>query len=82
MYRGRKSLRERRQEAESLSNVISGYEIRQSRQKAQAATEDHSRLNLSCMPKDRIKMLSDMERDYEGFSRAVKLIMNESNRET
>ncbi len=78
-----KSLRERRQEAESLSNVISGYEIRlQSRQrKLQAATEDHSRLNLRLhAEEDRIKMLSDMERDYEGFSRAVKLIMNESNR--
>ena len=50
-------------------------EIRlQSRQrKLQAATEDH-RLNLRLhAEEDRIKMLSDMERDYEGFSRLLNL---------
>ena len=71
------------EDRDGAKNVISGYQMRlQSRQrKLDAAQEAHRRLqmdenNLNA----RIKMLAEMEKMYEGYSKAVKLVMGEGAR--
>jgi chromosome segregation protein len=69
--------------AEELKNVIAGYGIRLSnrKKKLEQAAEERTRLTMQHhAAENRVKLLSDMERDYEGYSRAVKLIMQESER--
>ncbi len=76
----RKELDKVTEDRDGAKNVISGYQMRlQSRQrKLDAAQEAHRRLqmdenNLNA----RIKMLAEMEKMYEGYSKAVKLVMGE-----
>ena len=71
------------EDRDAAKNVIGGYQMRlQARQrKLDQAQERHRRLqmdenNLSA----RIKMLSEMEKLYEGYSKAVKLVMGEAER--
>lgn len=71
------------EDRDGAKNVISGYQMRlQSRQrKLDQAQERHRRLqmdenNLNA----RIKMLAEMEKLYEGYSKAVKLVMGEAER--
>ena len=71
------------EDRDAVRNVISGYQMRcQSRQrKLDEVQEKHRRLqmdenNLA----SRIKMLTEMEKMYEGYSKAVKLVMGESER--
>lgn len=76
-------LSQEKEKAQSLNNVISGYEIRlQNRQKKlESVSKEYNRLSMELRAKqDRIKLLTDMERDYGGFSRAVKLVMQASER--
>ncbi len=79
----RKELDKVTEDRDGAKNVISGYQMRlQSRQrKLDAAQEAHRRLqmdenNLNA----RIKMLAEMEKMYEGYSKAVKLVMGEGAR--
>jgi len=72
---------EEKEKADSLTNVISGYEMRLAgrRKKLEAATDTYTKRKMEQNAlENRIKLLSDMERDYEGFSHAVKLVMQES----
>ena len=71
------------EDRDAAKNVIGGHQMRlQARQrKLDQAQERHRRLqmdenNLSA----RIKMLSEMEKLYEGYSKAVKLVMGEAER--
>ena len=65
------------------TNVISGCRMKiQSRENALAAVQEKC-TNFSIEAKNiesRIKMLSDMEREFEGYSRAVKTVMKEQSR--
>ena len=79
----RKELDKVTEDRDGAKNVISGYQMRlQSRQrKLDAAQEAYRRLqmdenNLNA----RIKMLAEMEKMYEGYSKAVKLVMGEGAR--
>ena len=86
----RKALAEFRGELERVTedrdaakNVISGYQMRcQSRQrKADEAAERQRRLQMDENNLNgRIRMLAEMEKLYEGYSKAVKLVMNEAER--
>ena len=72
-----------REEKNSLANIISGYELRlQSREKkAQDAQEKHRGLQMDQNNlQSRIRMLTEMEKLYEGYSKSVKLVMSESER--
>ena len=78
-----KELEKVTEDRDAAKNVISGYQMRlQGRQrKLDQAQEKHRRLqmdenNLS----SRIKMLAEMEKMYEGYSKAVKLVMGEAER--
>ena len=71
------------EDRDGAKNVISGYQMRlQSRQrKLEQVQEKHRRLQMDENNlNSRIKMLSEMEKLYEGYSKAVKLVMNEAER--
>ena len=72
-----------RDEIGRLKNVISGYTMRlESRKKRTAAAAD-KKMQLVMEQnalKSRIRLLTEMEKDYEGYSKAVKLVMQESQR--
>ncbi len=68
-----------------LNNVIAGYRMRaQSREKTTAELSDlRTRLTIDAKSMDgRIAMLAEMEKEYEGFNKAVKAVMRESERGT
>ncbi len=79
------SLRELAEEQSKNDNVLSGCRIKlQSReQKVAQLTQKANALEVDERSMDaRIRMLSDMERDFEGYSRAVKTVMREKTRGT
>ena len=74
----RSALAEAEEEARSVGNVIQGHTLRMAGREKKA--EDAARLlqaltmeenNLS----SRIRLLTEMEREYEGFNQAVRLVM-------
>lgn len=76
-------LSQAREERDSLLNVINGYSLRvQSRQKKLSEAEQrHTQLQMEENSlHSRIHMLSEMEKLYEGYSKAVKLVMTETGR--
>ena len=69
--------------AAELDNVVSGYRMRTEsrRKKAEEAEENARRLEMDGRALDqRIAMLREMEKDYSGYTRAVKTIMQEAGR--
>lgn len=71
------------EDRDAVNNVIAGYQMRcQSRKrKVDEAEERHRRLQMDDNNlNSRIRMLSEMEKLYEGYSKAVKLVMNEAER--
>ena len=77
-------LEQAREDRDALKNVISGYALRlDSRQKkAKQAEERHVQLQMEENAlKSRIHMLSEMEKLYEGYSKAVKTVMGEAGRQ-
>ena len=72
-----------REDREALSNVISGYSMRSESRKrrVEATQETHRRLQMDEHAlTSRVHMLSEMEKLYEGYSKAVKLVMGEAQR--
>lgn len=70
---------------ERNSNVLEGCRIKLKSREESAAQlgERLNRLEVDGRSMDgRIRMLSDMEKEYEGYSRAVKTVMRESERGT
>ena len=79
----RKELDKVAEDRDAAKNVISGYQTRlQFRQRRlDQAQEKHRRLQMDENNlNSRIKMLSEMEKLYEGYSKAVKLVMGEAER--
>ena len=76
-------LKQAREEQQSLANVLSGYAMRlQSRQKKEKEAEERQvklQMEENAL-QSRIHMLVEMEKLYEGYSKAVKLVMGESSR--
>jgi len=73
------------EERDGVKNIISGYSLRLNarRQKAEQARERRMKLQMDDNAlTSRIKMLTELEKSYEGFSKAVKLVMAESERGT
>jgi len=78
-------LRKTEERAQSLRNVIGGYKLRLSkrRERAEAAKEKKEKLSLELSSlRSRKGILAEMEKEYEGYSRAVKTVMQESLRGT
>ena len=79
----RRELEQAREDRNALLNVISGYALRvEARQKkAKSAEERHVKLQMEENALSaRIHMLTEMEKLYEGYSKAVKLVMGEAGR--
>ena len=66
-----------REEEQAAANVIQGHSLKMEgrRRRAQEAAQQAEQLRrqLAAM-EDRIRLLTEMEKEYEGFSRAVKAI--------
>ena len=80
-----KTLREARDERDAVKNVISGYTLRLDgrKKKAEQPRERHVRLKMDENALTaRIRMLTEMEKLHEGYSKAVKLVMGEVQRGT
>ena len=78
-----KALQEARDKALSLQNVSRGYSLRVEglSKKYETAGEKRTALQMEYNAVlARIQMLSDMEREYEGYSKAVKVVMREAER--
>ena len=78
----RRALEDARDEAEAVGNIIAGHSLRmeERRKKAAAAGEKRVQLTMDTGALDnRIRMLTEMEKDYEGFNKAVKVVMQAKN---
>ena len=74
----RESLKEAEEERTAESNVIAGFRLRLRDKQAKADAATAKRMDLTVRSgaiDERIRLLENMERDYEGFSRAVKTVM-------
>ena len=81
----RRALTAAREEAQAVTNIIEGHTLKMDgrRRRAQEAAEHKVQLtmeenNLA----SRIHMLTEMEKEYEGFSKAVKTVMQAAGKHT
>ena len=77
----RNSLKKARQEVDTEKNVISGYELRR-KARADKAEELDRQVRASQASIDasanRLKIFREMEREYEGFPKAVRFVMQQA----
>ena len=81
----RRLLNEAKEEAQAVSNIIQGHGMKMEGRKKRAAAADEEKLRLTmdvAAMEDRIRLLTEMEKEYEGFSRAVKLVMQAAEKKT
>ena len=74
----RQALEELRERSQSLQNVISGHQLRLRgrEERLNAATDAVNQLTVEAGSlRSRIQMLREMEKLYEGYSKAVKVVM-------
>lgn len=70
---------------QSFTNSVKGYELRLTsrRQRMDAAKEHSDKLNLDAQERARrAHLLEELERNLEGFSQSVKIVMKEAGRGT
>lgn len=79
----RKRLSDARDDAQACTNTLTGYELRR---KTRTEKRDSLQKNVNDLSVEldtvcsRLRMFREMERDYEGYSKAVKFVMQESER--
>ena len=80
----RRALAQAREACESAANVISGHTLRMEgrRQKTKAAADQVMQLTMEHNAMEsRIRLLREMEKEYEGFSKAVRTVMQAAQRD-
>ncbi len=78
-----KAMKALEDETRSSENVIDGcrMKLKSREQNVEMLGEKAGRIAVDCRSMDaRIKLLGDMEKDFEGYSKAVKTVMRESQR--
>ncbi len=73
----RRALEDARDEAVAAANIIAGHSLRMEERERKAAAASEKRMKLTMDAgalENRIRLLAEMEKDYEGFSKAVKLV--------
>ena len=78
----RRALEDAQDEVTAASNIIAGHSLRmeERKKKAAAASEQRVKLTMDVGALDnRIRLLTEMEKEYEGFSKAVKVVMQAKN---
>ena len=79
----KKTLSDAREERDAIKNVISGYQLRLNsrKKKAEEASARHVKLKMDENAlSSRIRMLTEMEKMHEGYSKAIKMVMGEAER--
>ena len=79
----RRELEEARESRDSVANVISGYELRLTQRRRRQSQADDQAVRLTMEENSiasRVHMLSEMEKLYEGYSKAVKAVMQAAER--
>ncbi|MBQ3548313.1 MAG: chromosome segregation protein SMC [Oscillospiraceae bacterium] len=77
----RRALMDATEEAQGVSNIIEGHTLKMEGRKKRAAEAADEKMRLTLEVgnlQNRIRMLAEMEKEYEGFSKAVKLVMQSS----
>ncbi len=77
------ALAQAQEDRDALHNIISGYTLRRDARQQKAKQAEDQRVRLQMEENNlhsRIRMLSEMEKLYEGYSKAVKLVMGEAQR--
>ena len=81
----RRALNDAKEEAQAVQNIIQGHSLRMDsrRQKAEAAQAAKLELTMKVGAQDdRIRLLTEMEKEYEGFNKAVKTVMQAAEKNT
>lgn len=79
----RKRLQDARDDAQACTNTLNGYELRRKTraEKRDSLQKQYNDLSVELdTVSSRLRMFREMEREYEGFSKAVKFVMQESDR--
>ena len=74
----RRALEEAREDADAIQNIIKGHTMKMEGRVKREAEASERRVNLTMELSNldsRIKLLSDMEKEYEGFNKAVRTVM-------
>ncbi len=77
------ALKEAEEKVQSLTNTVNGYQLRMKArgEKADGLSQKLMKLTVDRQSlQGRIDMLAEMERDYEGYNKAVRLVMAESEK--
>lgn len=77
----RRLLEEAQENADAIRNIIKGHTMKMDGRVKREAEASERRVNLTMELNNlnsRIKLLSDMEREYEGFGKAVRMVMQAS----
>ena len=81
----RRALETAQEDADAIRNIISGHTMKMDGRvkREQDARERHVALTMECSNLDsRIKLLGEMEKEYEGFNKAVRLVMLSAEKKT
>ena len=82
-WSARRALEDAQEDAQAAANIIQGHALRmEGREKRDKdAADAHIKLTMEQNNLDsRIRMLTEMEKEYEGFSKAVRLVMQAAER--
>ena len=80
-----KELLSARDEEQAAANIIGGHSLKMEGRQRRAKESIEQKNQLSLQEKtisDRIRLLSEMEKEYEGFSKAVKIVMRAAEART
>ena len=80
-----KELQSAREEEQAAANIIGGHSLKMEGRQRRAKESIEQKNQLSLQEKtisDRIRLLSEMEKEYEGFSKAVKIVMRAAEART
>ena len=78
----RHALEDARDDAAAAANVIQGHSLLMEERKRRAAAASEQKMKLTMEVgtlNDRIRLLTEMEKEYEGFSKAVRSVMQARN---
>ena len=81
----RRALNDAKEEAQAVQNIIQGHSLRMDSRRQKADSAQSAKLELTMKvnaQEDRIRLLTEMEKEYEGFNKAVKVVMQAAERNT
>ena len=81
----RRALREAQEEAQAVQNIIQGHSLKMDSRRKRAEDANAAKLKLTmdaAAMDDRIRLLTEMEKEYEGFSKAVRTVMQAAEKNT